>query len=221
MSNYQDIYRDLPSRVFKVWERAKAHTDNETEDLSVTVMLMAAAAGLAMPLEDINIPAYRNSRPDHPGFDAVDQVSYQTTLQKFKDIFSQTLQSSSVLKEAKLARCAELKDVRKVGEYGEGTPINLADQNVSFAFSILRNALAHNNIVAFGTDVQKIEKLTFFSEHREGSGCKRKRVGWNVLTLSIESFEKFLTFWFSLVSASGSYTAAVEALATQDASSEA
>jgi hypothetical protein len=43
-------------------------------------------------------------------------------------------------------------------------------------------------------------------------------IGWNVLNFSIESFEKFLTFWFHLVSASGAYAAAIEA--AQDASSE-
>lgn len=219
MSNYQDIYRDLPSRVFKVWERAKAHTDNETEDLSVTFMLMAAAAGLAMPLEGIHIPDRKSPRPDHVTLDEDDQAAYQAALQRFKDFFAQELNSSSTFADAKFARCTELSEVRDVGEYGGGAAIDLANHKVSFAFSILRNALAHNNIVAFGTDAQKIEKLIFFSEWRQGSGCKQKVVGWNVLTFSVESFEKFLTLWFNLVSASGSYAAAVEALAAQDASS--
>ena len=217
MSNYQDIYRDLPSRVYRVWQRTKSNSDSETEDLSVTAMLMAAAAGLAMPLEDIHIPDRKSPRPDHVTLDEDDRAAYQTARQKFKDFFAQMLNNNSTFNDAKFARCTEQSEVRNVGEYDEDTPINLVDHNVSFAFSILRNALAHNNIVAFGTDVQKIETLTFFSEHREGSGCKRRRVGWNVLTLPIESFEKFLNFWFCLVSASGSYAAAMEALAAQDA----
>ena len=212
MTAYQDIYRDLPSRVYEVWQLAQKAQKGEAKDLSVTAMLMAAVAGLAMPLEDIYIGAKKTSRPDHVTRDTNDQVAYQSAIQQFKDFFSQELKTSRTFADAKFARCTELSEVRNVGECGEGTPLDFANHKVSFAFSILRNALAHNNIVAFGFSVDKIEKLTFFSEWREGSGSKRKVVGWNVLTMSTESFEKFLKFWFKLVSASGSYAAAIDAL---------
>lgn len=221
MTAYQDIYRDLPSRVNSVWQRAKTMQENEPVDLSVTAMLMAAAAGLAMPLEDIRIPARRTPRSGHVTREAEDGAAYETTVQTFKAFFSQSLAGNSLFQDVRFARCTELSDVRDVGEYGGGTAIELSSHDAGFAFSVLRNALAHNNIVAFGVDVERIEKLSFFSEWRKGRGCKQTVVGWNVVTFSTASFEKFLTFWFNLVSASGSYAAALEALAAQDVSSEA
>ena len=54
MTTYQDIYQDLPGRVHRAWQRLANNSLPESgEDLSVTVMLMAAAAGLAMPFENL------------------------------------------------------------------------------------------------------------------------------------------------------------------------
>ena len=53
MTAYYDIYSDLPTRVYEVWQRTKVQTSSPQQDFSVTAMLMAAAAGLAMPLENL------------------------------------------------------------------------------------------------------------------------------------------------------------------------
>lgn len=219
MSNYQDIYRDLPSRVCQVWQRTKMHPDNETEDLSVTAMLMAAAAGLAMPLEslkDVGI-GNRNDWNSHPAFGTAEQSEYKAALERCNKFFSQLIVRCESLQDIVLMRCQELCNIREAAEGGQGgTPLDRAKSNVRFVTKILRNALAHNNILAFGKSRNQIENLVFFSENRTGSGCKNTVDGWHVLTISVKSFEEFLNAWFDLLKGQDSFVGAAMALAGED-----
>ncbi len=89
MTNFVDIYQDLPSRVSEVWERLRNPGQQKSErDLSVTAMLMAAATGLAMPFGNLN-RLENGSDPnwnDHPSFVNGDQRHYQAVLNRC-DVF--------------------------------------------------------------------------------------------------------------------------------------
>jgi hypothetical protein len=65
---------------------------------------------------------------------------------------------------------------------------------------ILRNALAHNNIVAFGDNVNEIKKLGFFSEKKTktGNNCTTKD-GYLVLVIDTTAFQTFLKAWFDVI----------------------
>lgn len=217
MSNFQDIYRDFPSRVCEVWQRTKTHPDNEAEDRSVTAMLMTAAAGFAMPWENLKEVGLseRDNWNAHPAFDNTDQSSYRDVLKKCAIFFKQKLHECESLQDITFMHCQELADIKPAAEnVSGGKALKLKDHNVRCAIRIFRNALAHNNIAAIGTDENHIQKLVFFSENRVGSGCHSTRDGWLVLTISVQSFGAFLDAWFLLLAPPNSFAGAAKAFAS-------
>ncbi len=201
MTAYRDIYCDLPSRVHEVWQRTQAVDANDVEDRSVTAMLMAAAAGLAMPFENLKDVGIGNADKwkDHPAFQATDRAEYQKTLKACDQFLQQSIQACRGLQNSLLLQCKELKDIRAASESGEGdSSFNLAKHKVRFAVKILRNALAHNNIFGIRDGQGQIEKLTFFSQSNWCSNCNRTD-GWDVLVIPVTSFETFLLKWFELL----------------------
>lgn len=214
MSDYRDIYCDLPSRVNEVWQRTKAAEANDVEDRSVTAMLMAAAAGLAMPFENLKDVGIGNGEKwkDHPAFQASDQSKYQKTLKACDLLLKQPIGTCSGFEETVLLQCRELKDIREAAKSGQGdASLNIAKHKVRFAVKILRNALAHNNIFGIRNDQGQIGKLTFFSQNNWCSNCNRTD-GWDVLVLPVDSFETFLLKWFELLKNPDAYIAATDAL---------
>lgn len=213
MTAFRDIYCDLPSRVHEVWQRTQAAEASDAEDRSVTAMLMAAAAGLAMPFENLKDVGIGNGEKwkDHPSFQASDQPKYTKTLNACDHFFKQSIEACSGLQNALLLHCRELHDIRDAAESGQGdASLNIAKHNVRFALKTLRNALAHNNIFGIRNDQGHIEKLTFFSQSNWCSNCNRTD-GWDVLVIPVASFETFLLDWFKLLKDPEAYIAAKKA----------
>ena len=204
MTAYYDIYSDLPTRVYEVWQRTKVQTSSPQQDLSVTAMLMAAAAGLAMPLENLKNQGIGNGTKwnEHPMFHRANQSAYQTVLKSCDDLFKQPIKTCQGLKAAVLLQCQELKGIRSAATTGQGDAVmDTAKYDVRFALKILRNSLAHNNILSI-PDSGEIEKLAFFSI---SNWCpiKGQGEGWNVLIIPVQSFETFLSKWFELLRPAG------------------
>ena len=219
MTTYQDIYSDLPSRVYEVWRRAKGQTDSSQRDLSVTAMLMAAAAGLAMPFENLKDLGAGNSKKwnAHPMFYAAEKSAYQSALQSCDAFFKQTIKNCAGLGNALLMQCQELKDIRTAAATGQGdAAMDTAKYDVRFALKILRNALAHNNILTLPNSNGEIEKLAFFSRNNWCASCDRLD-GWNVLVIPVPSFETFLKKWFELLKPAGGIQGAALAVAGKKA----
>lgn len=220
MSNYQDIYRDLPSRVYEVWQRTKTAQATEAVDRSVTAMLMAAAAGLAMPFENLKDVGVGNRKDwnSHPAFNTTEQSDYQNALKKCKTFFDKPVAQCPGLQRSTILCCQNPGCIRNAVESGQGAQaIDATEQSTRFAVKIIRNALAHNNLLTFGASVEQVDKLTFFSENRTGSGCKNTVDGWHVLTITVTNFEVFLQAWFGLLDKSGSYSAAAQVSVDPDA----
>lgn len=200
MSMYQDIYRDLPSRVFKVWQQTKTHPEQKTEDLSVTALLMAAATGLAMPWDTLKDVGHGNGNNwnVHPSFVNGNKKHYQAVLERCSAFLAQKISATESLKDISLRHCQSQADIRDTAENSQsGTQLELHKHTVRCAVRVLRNALAHNNIVAFGQTPEQIDWLGFFSENRVGSGCISTIDGYIVLTISKDALADFLNAWFS------------------------
>lgn len=203
MTAFLNIYSDLPSRAHEIWQRTKGPKERDHRDLSVTAMLMAAAAGLAMPWESLKDKGSGNRKnwDDHPSFQGGDQASYKNALKAIDRFCDKRLSDCLHQEESTLYHCPKLGGIRHTVEQDgdSSTRLKLEDCTVRCAIKIIRNALSHNNIFALGSDLNEIEKLGFFSENRVGHGCQSTVDGWHVLVTSVGAFEKFLQTWFALL----------------------
>ncbi len=209
MSCYLDIYKDLPSRCLKLWDQIEQIPGSNKDDLSVTTMLVIAAAGFAMPWEHLkhNSPnAEKALWKSHPSFKSVSERDYGEALKKLNTEFSKSLGNSDLVSKKgetfwRMATCLDLKEVRDVGEYNEGVMLEPEECKIRLLLKCLRNALAHNNVCAFGGAGGEIDRLSFFSEKVSYDENRVKTLeGWYVATTTVEGFRHFLKGWFSLVS---------------------
>ena len=219
MTVYHDIYSDLPTRVHEVWQRTKAQTDSSQRDLSVTAMLMAAAAGLAMPFENLKDLGAGNSKKwnGHPMFHGAERSAYQSALRSCDAFFKQPIQKCAGLDSAVLMQCQELESIRGAATNGQGDAVmDTAKYDVRFALKILRNALAHNNILTLPNSDGEIARLALFARSNWCASCDRMD-GWNVLVIPVQSFEAFLDKWFELLKPAGGIQGAALAVAGKKA----
>lgn len=189
MSTYQNIYVDYPARCLRVWKQIKLAATSSEEDLSVTAMLMTATSGFAMPWEHYKGGNSKEALR-HPAFKGVKEAEYERALKLVTKQFSDPLgQSGLFCVEGqfawKLGYADELSKVRDVGEYGDGIAVSERGKKTRFLLKVLRNALAHNNICAFGA-AHNIEKLSFFSEDIDQKS--KTRLGWDVATTTVVGF---------------------------------
>ncbi|MFM2073803.1 MAG: hypothetical protein RJB34_108 [Pseudomonadota bacterium] len=204
MSNFVDIYQDLPCRVSVAWQRLQQQDQQQSgkRDLSVTAMLMAAATGLAMPFESLKDVGSGNRANwnDHPSFANGKQPHYKAVLKRCNDFLAQELSTIGYLKSIQFMHCKSMSDIRNAIEYGkQGDPLTTEQCTLRCLVRILRNALAHNNIVAFGNDRNQIKKLGFFAEKRIGFGCESTADGYHVVAMGTTELQVFLTNWFEVI----------------------
>lgn len=209
MSLFRNHYTDLPQRVCRVWQKIRGGGDGLGSDLSVTAALMAAATGLAMPLEDIYVSSDSKKRMDHPNFDVATSKEYQESVDLFCEFLKEPFASSVEFKSASFFRVKDLGDIRDVVEtLNDGKKIDISKNKLQRkdAIFVFRNALAHNNFATFGAG-DKIEKIAFFSDWKNKA---KEKIGYNVLLIRASDFVAFLDSWFEKITEYG-YCAAVEA----------
>lgn len=201
MTTFVDIYQDLPSRVSAVWELFKSMEQKEDpRDLSVTAMLMAAAAGLAMPQEHLKKGS--NNPGKHPSFKGKSQDHYESVYNQCRTFLTQAISTLDVLKTISFMHCPEMANIRNAIEYGNNgeTVFELSEHTLDCFVYVVRNALAHNNIVAFGDSKEEITKLGFFSESRGKSKCRCNEKGdYLVVAMSTCALQAFLKAWFEML----------------------
>lgn len=209
MSCYKDIYRDLPSRVYHIWREMREQTiTHNGQDVSVTMMLMAAATGLAMPLEHLD----RNSKKwkKHPAFKHVPQADFNKIKNKFSNFFEKKISNQKGLKDAFFMHCQKLEEIKDSAKIRHGDAcLDPQRHSTQFAVRVLRNALAHNNIADIPNESDQIKDIVFFSK----SGIQTESdTGWHVIVIPVESFREFLEEWFDLLKESDSMAQAAAAL---------
>lgn len=201
MTMYRDIYQDLPARVYEVWTQNRDATGS-LGDLSVTIMLMAAATGLAMPWESLKDVGVGNGNTwnRHPSFVQGDQSHYQEVLKKCDQFLSKKIADNPSLQTAGLYQCNNLSEICSATEFSNTGRLLAPDQhNVRCIIRVLRNALAHNNIIAFGSSDDQIHKLGFFSEKKISSGCSSAVDSYLLVTITPEALQEFLDAWFHML----------------------
>lgn len=223
MSSYTNMYSDFPSRCQQVWERIERTGQNGDRDLSVTAMLMAAAAGFATPWEHLrhNSTNAEKAWQGHPAFKDVSPNAYDRTLRQLSKQLSEPLLTSPFFQGEEdfcwtLGHCDKLKDVHDVILSGARSQVCLDTRDARFLLKVLRNALAHNNICAFGNGHGDIDRLSFFSEDVDYVENKKKVVGWHVASTTVEGFRSFLKQWFELIRQPALRLVLSESLESQD-----
>lgn len=219
MSSYKDIYRDLPSRIHHIWKEMRDKSITyQGQDASVTTMLMAAAAGFAMPLEHLRETksSQGNKWKDHPAFNNVSPQKFNRTREDFRKFFDSKISECPGLKDGRLIHNQKLGEIRESAQSEVGdASLDVSRHDVRFAVRILRNALAHNNICDIPNANEKIEKLIFFSASTWPSQGTTSS-GWFVLIISVESFGIFLEEWFQRLNETDAMAGAAMALADDE-----
>ena len=197
MSLYIDIYNDLPLRCAEVWEKYRASAAEQGRE--VTLMLMAATAGFAMPWDKLS------RKDDSALIRSIDKnrKSYDKAVDKLVKELSKTISDKEnelfegvYFDNWKYFQIPDLSNIKNIIEMGlnkNEKPDLLKNRAV---LKILRNALAHNNLHAPGDGIGgEISFITFISQIVED----KKVVGFHVLTLSVRDFEIILDNWFNFM----------------------
>ena len=98
--------------------------------------------------------------------------------------------------------CPNMSDISDAIEYGNKneTIFNLEEHTLDCLVYVLRNALAHNNIVAFGESKEEITQLGFFSESKGKPNCECKKKGDHlVVAITTHALQDFLDTWFEML----------------------
>jgi hypothetical protein len=203
MSMYEDIYNDFPLRCYQVWQAAKSVAQGMEPSREVTLMLMAAAGGLAMPHEHIKIESKNKTLANHPAFYKVNPRKYDKALRiinnelekpitslLFEKIPSNQLFLAYVPSEDKIrAAFEERRDCGPVKEQINSRKI----------LKTLRNALCHSNLVALGDKREEIGLLGFYDQQIKRVGGERSLGGFNLVAMNVNDFAIFLENWFTLL----------------------
>lgn len=229
MGIYANPYEDFPARVEELWQRLEHANKTANSDLSVTAMLMVAMAGFASPWEFLkhdNAGAFGN-REAHPAFEGITREQYKFALDRVKTAISQPFPDSQLFgaNAAEHWRFGYVDELSKARGHAEelwrrkpgkhDSHIIKLPGKARDVLKVLRNALAHGNVCAFVGRQNAVDRLVFFSEHRDQRDTS-KVVGWDVVTAKVEGFHDFLTGWFALIREPGAMQAVAAALGTDD-----
>jgi len=195
MSAYENFVQDFPVRCNTLLE------DNwisaSINDLEVTLMLATAAAGFVIPYERL-----RSSSDDHFARDRV--KSFATAIWKLENIrFKNWVKQNDWEYISEIDANIVKRDVEKWGGPNKRKPLSV-EKTVGHVFNIVRNALAHGNIITYPRRVEEknppqIEKILFLSKIRD------KETGqlldkYNVVVVGPQGFALMLKKWFDELS---------------------
>lgn len=193
MSAYKNFVMDFPGRCMNILEMAEKRAT--LLDREVTLMLMAASAGILIPFERLNL----KGRLPHPSRDI---KKFPEKAKRLGDLMEEEFLSSilcsgegsnwssgklnSLIKDSgnwvNLDACAELNENKPMAE----------DKKVVGVLKIIRNALAHGNIHTKGNPIRQ---MIFISVYEEDGDIKNI----NFVSTCPKEFLKFLVKWFQFL----------------------
>lgn len=236
MSVYRNLYLDFPLRVEEVWRDYRRPAARRHRD--VTLLLMAATAGMAAPFEHVREQKKDAEPAHHPSHKPGDAEKYKEARAWLRmQLDASFVATGGTLRCKGSAQQSErpmLEDVRYgyeeqlryVGrEAKHAQPLAKVENGKGFSnrdvVTWLRNALAHHSVYAFGEGKRldgeaEITRLAFFTQHRGQLPGEVK--GYRILTFSVGEFETLLENWFALLKACKSHVRAqeVRSLLTDD-----
>ncbi len=210
MSCYENIYNDFPLRCAELWNGLRDLPI--AKEFDVTFMLMAAAAGFATPWEQLRIqPGQQRRSADHPAFYGYDSRAYKRSLIVVDGELNRHVPNGELFGDANLSewlygKVDAIGDIRDVVEVRSLPFVDMHKITGRTIVRVLRNAIAHNNIYAFsrrrregeGLD-QRISDLVFFSEIKNMAAENVSCVGYNIVSMPVFDFYKFIDAWFTLL----------------------
>lgn len=185
MTVYEDFVWDYPARcidvLYKFYEHAKF------EDREVTLLLMATAGGFVMPYERLK----PGGKPE------LDRDTNKEQIKKLKNELEKPIKNSTAFGEIINKWCygepGEQHDEENVMRVAESSkPIN-GGWKVSVAINIVRNSIAHGNVLAIRSPEGQIQDLVFASKISSKSSYV------HLVKLTPDDLRDFLLSWFRLL----------------------
>jgi hypothetical protein len=164
------------------------------KDREVTLMLSIAAAGFTIPFERLRPPAEHETYI-HPSGDRLN-AEYQPAVRKFDHLFVEDnfFRGSEIWSKEVGSWCLGKVDDPNATDPDAWEPLAkpISEKKTTGAvLKILRNAVAHGNILTRGTT--NIDRIVFLSSI-EG------RNKFSFITISPSDFYQFLLNWFNYLS---------------------
>jgi hypothetical protein len=182
MSSYDNFIRDFPSRCRDLLQMFQDKAELENRD--VTLLLAIAASGLI-------IPRARLIETDHPSGDVHNFKSAAREMEK--EMKNSFLKSRFTKPVGQQWRYGDVEIAK--GGYPEG--INTLCESISVkkqtgsVIKIIRNALAHGNILTRGNP---IKRMFFLSKPFKGA------IRYDCIDVTFDDFKFFLEKWFEFLS---------------------
>ena len=192
MTSFKNFIKDFPSRSLDLL--TNFHPKAVDMDREVTLLLSVAATGLTFPFERLRKP------PDGISHPSGDRKTHTRALGKFSNLSGKLFIGSELWPEMQIASWKIIEglstdEVQKenVPWYNDFQPINAQTIKVSVILDLIRNALAHGNIIVYPPIISsQIEEIMFLSRRYEQSQFMDE---YNVLAVEPEDFRKFLKKW--------------------------
>lgn len=210
VSLYVDFVQDFPARCSEVLKLTDSEANASGRE--VTLMLMAAAAGLVVPWERLRTKQERESTRATPDGSRHPPVAKQPRTHPTKDVdkypqaaarlskwLGENFKASPIWKRGlKSWKFGSATDVSKHPDEWPGFDQRRGPESSKQIVSVvktIRNALAHGSIYTRGK--RSIEEIVLFEEWRpEGIG---EVAGYDYLTVSPQDFRILLETWFDLL----------------------
>lgn len=190
MVMYRDYVSDFPNRCSELLD--ELHFETRRMGREVTHLLSIAAVGLIMPYERLRRLTEESQTPHPSG----DNLLYEEAVVEYNSLLDECFLSSSLWPEgAPPWRKGRIKDVREeaprfVQAYVRAEPIR-PEVKVGTIVRIMRNALAHGNIVTMEAG-WKINDIMFLSVHK-------KYPNFRFVVVEPEDLRKFMMNYFKFL----------------------
>lgn len=191
MSNYSNFIQDFPGRCLKI---LKQHfIGAKQNDLEVTLLLTIASSGLIVPFERLKTGTTK--RPtQHPLGDVqrYSDASLRLDALLNDEFLGSELHQGENSGSWEIGKSLDISGEPDTWDWKKFEPITKKEKTESI-LKILRNALAHGNIVTRGHD--QVEQLVFLSM----SAYNRPERGFDCIRVQPSEFKDFVSNWLQFL----------------------
>ena len=192
MTQYNNLVQDYPKRCADILE--KLFLPATDLDREVTLLLMATAGGFMMPYERL-IWGDTIKQPN------INRSVYKSAMNKLSDVLGVSIKESyyfkDILSKWRFGKPSEPVEIEEIlYAYDNSNKID-SNMKIAKALKILRNSIAHGNVLSIPDTYNVIQDLIFLSggEKRDGT-----IIPYKLVVLTPKELKIFLLKWFELLS---------------------
>ncbi len=183
MTEYASWTQDYPDRVMKLYRSFKAEA--RKQNLDMTFLLTIASSVIIIPRE----------RSSHSCSNTSDfKITPGMNAEHLKNELATSIERCTLLRDRQRTRLAEVRFGRYSGDLDRWHPKgarSFGDQKqLGTIFKILRNALAHGNLITRG---RKIDEIVFLTKPDQQAHH------WEYLMLNRDQLEDILNIWMDVL----------------------